>query len=101
MYGKNISSYLIVHSTCPHCDTRNRINQGDTYNYRGVDKEAIRCWKCNQVHFLGTEEDFRTEYYPLIWEDYGEDVPNVPITQDMIISYALVEDGQDPSLYKM
>ena len=41
---------------CPGCETRNYVNLGDMHDQSAPDVEVMRCWSCQKLAWLDSEQ---------------------------------------------
>jgi hypothetical protein len=75
---------------CSYCETHQVVYVGDPEDLTIPDREAVRCYNCKRVEFLG--DDLGEEAYAFL-VDHG--LPkDQSITEAVLLEHALIEDGQ-------
>lgn len=77
-----------IHWKCANCGARQKVYMGDPQDLTIPDREAVRCFACKRLEFIGGEEEafaFRV--------DHG--LPDdQPITEAVLKEHAYIEDGR-------
>ena len=70
----------VAYCNCPKCGKRNYVYLGDMSDITAPDREAVRCWNCKTVGWLGEESrDMAVDMgYESIEEAYVEDGTEKP-----------------------
>jgi len=88
MFVSSMNFY--VGATCPKCKSKNYIYSSHSHSdCTGIDDDAIECWNCSQVFYLGDKDTFKDMYEC----DFEEEDVNLS-SEELIRKYAFITKGK-------